>query len=141
MRYFPILRNATLALHGRAGISTGAIPPNKLFTFSDQDLRAYRDPFTAPTSRSSRRNCAFRLTSDRKVAGVVFVDSGGTRIRGGTQVNSDATITDLNKFTFRSDVGVGVRFDVPQLGLRTIRLDIAKGSQGTHTSFGIGQSF
>ena len=56
-------------------------------------------------------------------------------------MNSDATILDLNKFTFRSDVGIGVRFDVPQLGLKTIRLDFAKGSQGTHTSFGIGQAF
>ena len=45
------------------------------------------------------------------------------------------------QFTFHSDLGLGLRFDVPQLGLRTIRLDFAKGSQGTHTAFGIGQSF
>jgi len=30
---------------------------------------------------------------------------------------------------------------VPQLGLHTVRIDIAKGKDGTHTSFGIGQSF
>ena len=51
------------------------------------------------------------------------------------------TTFDLNRYAFHSDIGVGLRFDVPQLGLRTIRLDFAKGSNGTHTSFGIGQSF
>jgi hypothetical protein len=30
---------------------------------------------------------------------------------------------------------------VPQLGLHTIRIDFARGVFGTHTSFGIGQSF
>jgi len=34
-----------------------------------------------------------------------------------------------------------LRFDVPQLGLHTIRIDFAKGANGAHTSFGIGQSF
>jgi outer membrane translocation and assembly module TamA len=77
---------------------------------------------------------------------VGFVESGATRIRGGTatteDINGNITGTeDLSKFTFHTDVGIGLRFDVPQLGLKTIRLDFAKGSQGTHTSFGIGQSF
>jgi outer membrane translocation and assembly module TamA len=59
-----------------------------------------------------------------------------------TDVSGLTTTTfDLNRYTFHSDIGVGLRFDVPQLGLHTIRLDFAKGSQGTHTSFGIGQSF
>jgi len=81
------------------------------------------------------------LSSDRKFGLVTFFDDGGTRIRGGQQVNSDSTTTDLNSFTFHSDIGIGLRFDVPQLGLKTIRLDFAKGSSGTHTSFGIGQTF
>ena len=62
------------------------------------------------------------------------------RIRGGV-ANNGRPPRDLNNFVFHSDIGVGLRFDVPQLGLHTIRLDFAKGSQGTHTSFGIGQSF
>jgi outer membrane translocation and assembly module TamA len=77
---------------------------------------------------------------------VGFIESGGTRIRGGKSSTTDVsglttTTFDLNRYTFHSDVGLGLRFDVPQLGLHTIRLDFAKGSQGTHTSFGIGQSF
>ena len=145
-KFFPILRNATLGLHGRAGISTGAIPTNKLFIFSDQDLRGYSDPFYGTDILLGQAELRVPLTQDRKFAVVGFVESGGTRIRGGKSITTDVsglttTTFDLNRYTFHGDVGVGLRFDVPQLGLRTIRLDFAKGSQGTHTSFGIGQSF
>jgi hypothetical protein len=50
-------------------------------------------------------------------------------------------IADYNQWYYHGDVGAGVRFDIPQLGFRSIRLDFAKGAVGTHTSFGIGQSF
>ena len=83
----------------------------------------------------------YPLTADRKFSIVFFGDDGATRIVGGTQINSDNSTTDLNQFIWHSDVGLGVRFDVPQLGLRTLRLDFAKGSLGSHISFGIGQSF
>jgi outer membrane protein assembly factor BamA len=145
-KFFPVLKNATLGIHGRAGLSTGAIPTNKLFIFSDQDLRGYSDPFYGTDILLGQLELRVPLTSDRKFSVVGFVEDGGTRIRGGTSTSTDAsgmttTVFDLNRYTFHGDVGVGVRFDVPQLGLRTIRLDFAKGSQGTHTSFGIGQSF
>jgi outer membrane protein insertion porin family len=145
-KFFPILRNATLGFHGRAGISTGAIPTNKLFIFSDQDLRGYSDPFYGTDILLGQMELRLPLTQDRKFAVVGFAESGGTRIRGGKSSSTDAsgmttTTFDLNRYSFHSDIGVGLRFDVPQLGLRTIRLDFAKGSQGTHTSFGIGQSF
>jgi outer membrane protein assembly factor BamA len=145
-KFFPVLRNATLGFHGRAGISSGAIPTNKLFIFSDQDLRGYSDPFYGTDILLGQAELRVPLTQDRKFAVVGFAESGGTRIRGGKSVITDAsglttTTFDLNRYTFHGDIGVGLRFDVPQLGLRTIRLDFAKGSNGTHTSFGIGQSF
>jgi outer membrane protein assembly factor BamA len=145
-KFFPMPKNATLGIHGRAGISTGAIPTNKLFIFSDQDLRGYSDPFYGTDILLGQAELRVPLTQDRKFAVVGFVESGGTRIRGGKSITTDVsglttTTFDLNRYTFHSDVGVGLRFDVPQLGLHTIRLDFAKGSQGTHTSFGIGQSF
>ncbi len=140
-RFFPVLKNATLGLHALFGYSTGALPPNKLFTFSDQQLRGYADPFYGTNIELYQAELRVPLTRDRKYSIVLFGDDGGVRIRGGTQINSDSTTTDLSAFTFHSDVGVGLRFDVPQLGLKTIRLDFAKGSQGGHTSFGIGQSF
>ena len=145
-KFFPMPKNATLGLHGRAGISTGAIPTNKLFIFSDQDLRGYSDPFYGTDILLGQAELRVPLTPDRKFAVVGFVESGGTRIRGGKSITTDVsglttTTFDLNRYSFHSDVGLGLRFDVPQLGLHTIRLDFAKGSQGTHTSFGIGQSF
>jgi outer membrane translocation and assembly module TamA len=50
-------------------------------------------------------------------------------------------VVNYNDWLYRSDAGVGLRFDIPQLGFKSIRLDFAKGAAGTHTSFGIGQSF
>jgi outer membrane protein assembly factor BamA len=140
-RFFPIGKNKTFALHGRAGLSSGAIPTNKLFIFSDQDLRGYSDPFYGTDQLLGQAELRIPLTPDRKFSVVTFAESGGVRIRGGTVRGLNGSTTNLSNFVFHSDVGVGLRFDVPQLGLHTLRLDFAKGSQGTHTSFGIGQSF
>jgi len=144
-RFFPVGRNLTFGIHGRAGVTTGAIPSSKLFTFSEQDLRGYSTVFYGTDTALGQAELRIPLTADRKFSIVTFGDIGAMRVRGGTSVvsNGDGTITtrDLNRFTAHGDVGIGVRFDIPQLGLRTLRLDFAKGSQGTHTSFGIGQSF
>lgn len=139
-KFFPVLKNATLGVHGLVGASTGAIPTNKLFIFSDQELRGYADPAYGTEKLLGQVELRIPLTQDRKFSIVTFAETGATRIRGGVSNNGTQTF-DLNKYTFRGDVGVGLRFDVPQLGLHTLRLDFAKGSQGTHTSFGIGQSF
>jgi outer membrane protein assembly factor BamA len=139
-KFFPVAKNMTFGLHGRVGKSTGAIPTNKLFIFSDQDLRGYVDPAYGTDIVLGQAELRVPLTSDRKFAIVLFAESGATRIRGGTS-NNGTTLVNLDKYNFRSDVGVGLRFDVPQLGLHTLRLDFAKGKMGTHTSFGIGQSF
>jgi outer membrane protein assembly factor BamA len=139
-KFFPIAKAMTLGFHARIGSSTGAIPTNKLFIFSDQDLRGYTDPAYGTDILLGQAELRIPLTSDRKFAIVTFVESGATRIRGGTS-NTGVTTVDLNQYIFRGDVGVGLRFDVPQLGLHTLRLDFAKGNAGTHTSFGIGQSF
>ena len=142
-RFFPVLKNSTFGVHALIGQSTGAIPPNKLFTFSDQQLRGYTDPFYGTDEALFQTELRVPLTSDRKFAVVGFVETGGMRIRGALPV-IDAVTGNLDNFSnyiFHSDVGVGLRFDVPQLGLKTIRLDFAKGANGTHTAFGIGQSF
>ncbi len=141
-KFFPILKLSTLGFHLRGGTSTGAIPTNKIFTFSDQELRGYSDVFYGTDEALFQAELRVPLTSDRKFSVVGFTDSGGTRIRGASAgIDTNGNIVNYAAFTFHSDVGLGLRFDVPQLGLRTIRLDFAKGSEGTHTSFGIGQSF
>jgi outer membrane protein assembly factor BamA len=140
-RFVPVLKRATLGAHIQYGVTTGAIPTNKLFTFSDQELRGYTNPFYGTNKALIQAELRYPLTADRKFSLVFFGDDGATRIVGGQQINSDNSTTDLNAFIWHADVGVGVRFDVPQLGLRTLRLDFAKGSLGSHISFGIGQAF
>jgi len=141
-KFVPVGRNSTFGVHFRGGTSTGAIPTNKIFTFSDQDLRGYTSVFYGTDEALFQSEIRVPLTSDRKFAVVGFAETGGTRIRGATAgVDTNGNIVNYANFIFHSDVGIGLRFDVPQLGLRTIRLDFAKGSQGTHTAFGIGQSF
>jgi hypothetical protein len=84
------------------------------------------------------------LTADRKLAIVGFVDELDYRIRGAQPLLDPYTnriIGYPGNWSGLGDVGFGFRFDVPQLGLRTVRIDFARGSNGTHTSFGIGQSF
>jgi outer membrane protein insertion porin family len=142
-RFYPVGKNWSLGLHGQVGGSTGAIPPNRLFTFSDQELRGYSDIFYGTEKALFQSELRVPLTTDKKFGLALFFDDGGTRIRGALPVydsNGNVLLTP-DKYAFHSDVGVGLRFDVPQLGLKTLRLDFARGQNGAHTAFGIGQSF
>jgi outer membrane protein assembly factor BamA len=83
------------------------------------------------------------VSPDRKFNIALFYDYGGQRIRGAQPITDifGNVVVNYNDWLYRTDAGVGLRFDVPQLGFRSIRLDFAKGKNGAHTSFGIGQSF
>ncbi len=142
-KFFP-MKAATVAVHARVGTTTGAIPSTKLFTFSDQELRGYSEVFYGTQSLLGQAELRIPLNADRSFSVVGFVDSGAARIAGGaalTTTTSTGAVFDVGNWVFHNDVGVGLRFDIKALGIRTIRLDFAKGSQGMHTSFGIGQSF
>ena len=85
----------------------------------------------------------FPLTADRKFTLAAFGDYGNLRIRGAQPIY-DAfgnVVANYNQWIYHGDAGVGIRFDLPQLGFRSVRIDFARGAAGTHTSFGIGQSF
>jgi outer membrane protein assembly factor BamA len=143
-KFFPVLKDSTLALHAQGRTSTGAIPPQNLYTFSDQQLRGYDSVFYGTDTALGQIELRKPLTPDRKFGIAFFVDEGGYRVRGAQPLLDPYTnrvIGYPNEWAWRGDYGVGLRFDVPQLGLHTIRIDFAKGSNGTHTSFGIGQSF
>lgn len=142
-KFFPVRGYTTLGLHALLGASTGAIPPNRLFTFSDQQLRGYSQVFYGTNEALFQAELRIPVSKDRHFWIAGFVDDGGMMIRGALPIYDAFGNLLLNpgKFTFYPDEGVGVRFDVPQLGLRTLRLDFAHGNQGFHTSFGIGQSF
>ncbi|MGA8097273.1 MAG: POTRA domain-containing protein [Candidatus Cybelea sp.] len=143
-KFFPVLKDATLGVHGAAYNSTGVIPPSSLFYFSDQQMRGYNQVFYATNAYLGQIELRQPVALDRRITLAVFVDELDYHIRGAYPL--------LNPFTNRitgypadwalyGDAGFGIRFDVPQLGLRTVRIDFAKGVNGTHTSFGIGQSF
>lgn len=143
-RFFPVLKDATLAFHLNPEISTGILPPNSLYTFSDQQARAYNTVFYATDATLGQVELRQPLTSDRKLTAVAFIDELDYRIRGAYPLlnpYTDQIIGYPGNWTLVGDYGVGLRFDVPALGLRTVRVDFAKGAQGTHISFGIGQSF
>lgn len=143
-RFFPVLRTATIGVHGVGYFSTGVIPPSSLFTFSDQQMRGYNQVFYATNAYLGQIELRQPLSLDRRLTFALFVDELDYRIRGAYPLFDPYTnrITGYpSDWALLGDAGFGVRFDVPQLGLRTIRIDFAKGLYGTHTSFGIGQSF
>jgi outer membrane protein assembly factor BamA len=143
-KFFPVLKDATLGVHGVSYQSTGVIPPSSLFTFSDQQMRGYNTVFYATNAYLGQVELRQPLSIDRRITLAFFVDELDYKIRGAYPLLDPYT----NRITgypadwaLYGDAGFGVRFDVPQLGLRTVRIDFAKGIDGTHTSFGIGQSF
>ena len=143
-RFFPVLKNATFAVHGQGRISSGVIPPSVLYTFSDQQLRGYNSVFYGTDTGLAQAELRYPLSPDRKFGLAFFVDEGGFRVRGAQPLTDPFTnriVSYPGQWSWRGDYGIGLRFDVPQLGLHTIRIDFAKGANGTHTSFGIGQSF
>lgn len=141
-KFFPVAKNATLALHALVGDATGAIPPSKLFVLTDQQLRGYSQVFYGTQELLLQSELRVPISPDRKFNVALFYDYGGQRIRGALPItNFGQVIVDYNKFLYRADAGIGLRFDVPQLGFKSIRLDFARGKSGGHTSFGIGQSF
>ena len=142
-KFFPVGKNATLALHSLVGDATGSIPPSKLFVLTDQQLRGYSQVFYGTQELLLQSELRIPISPDRKFNVALFYDYGGQRIRGAAPIfdSFGTLIVDYNKFLYRTDAGIGLRFDVPQLGFKSIRLDFARGKAGGHTSFGIGQSF
>ncbi|HEU5479092.1 MAG TPA: BamA/TamA family outer membrane protein, partial [Candidatus Tumulicola sp.] len=125
-KFFPVLKTATLGVHLLLDGSTGVIPPSSLFTFSDQQMRGYNQVFYATDAGLGQIELRQPLALDRRLTVAVFVDELDFRIRGAYPL--------LNPYTNRivgypanwalyGDYGAGIRFDVPQLGLRTIRID------------------
>jgi len=142
-KFYPVLKNATLGFHALLGNTTGAIPPSRLFVLTDQQLRGYSQVFYGTEEVLLQSELRVPVSPDRKFGLAFFFDYGGQRIRGAQPITDQFgnVVVDYNKFLYRTDGGVGLRFDIPQLGFKSIRLDFARGKGGTHTSFGIGQSF
>ncbi|MGA8534017.1 MAG: POTRA domain-containing protein [Candidatus Tumulicola sp.] len=143
-KFFPVLKDATLGVHLMLDGSTGVIPPSNLYTFSDQQMRGYNQVFYATDAGLGQIELRQPLALDRRITLAVFVDELDYRIRGAYPLLNPYTnriVGYPGNWALYGDYGAGIRFDVPQLGLHTVRIDFARGAYGTHTSFGIGQSF
>jgi outer membrane protein assembly factor BamA len=144
-KFLPFRRTGgTIGLHALLQGTTGAIPPSSLYTFSDQQVRAYQSVFYGTDAVLGQIEFRQPVTQDRRLVAAIFIDQLGYRIRGAQPLLDPYTnriVGYPGNWSYRGDYGFGIRFDVPQLGLHTVRIDIAKGKDGTHTSFGIGQSF
>ncbi|HVA37565.1 MAG TPA: POTRA domain-containing protein [Candidatus Dormibacteraeota bacterium] len=141
-KFWPVLKASTFGIHGEYGTSTGAIPPSAVYTLGEQELSGYTDVFYGTDMILGQAELRFPISHERKVQGAIFAETGGTRLRGAEQYSGNLLVpSPLANYQFHSDVGFGVRFDLPQLGLHTIRLDFAVGQNGGHVSFAIGQKF
>jgi outer membrane protein assembly factor BamA len=143
-KFFPVLKDASLGVHLVLDASTGVIPPSNLYTFSDQVMRGYNQVFYATDAGVGQIELRQPLALDRRITLAIFADELDYRIRGAYPLLNPYTnriVGYPGNWALYGDYGAGIRFDVPQLGLRTIRIDFARGAYGTHTSFGIGQSF
>jgi outer membrane protein assembly factor BamA len=142
-KFFPVGKQSTLGFHALIGETTGAIPPSKLFVFSDQQLRGYSQVFYGTEALLLQSELRLPLSPDRSFNVALFADYGTLRIRGADPIldNFGNVVVNYDQWLYHADVGAGLRFDVKQLGFRSIRLDFAHGKGTNHTSFGIGQSF
>jgi outer membrane protein assembly factor BamA len=128
-RFWRAGQRSTLALHFNGGLVSNptSLSYGSLFALSDQQLRGQK--YTLYGNRELLGQVELRtpLTRDRKLGVVVFADSGDVPY-----------VT--NGFQLKTDVGIGLRIRTPLLP-QTIRLDLARSSNTSHLSFGIGESF
>jgi len=161
--FWPVRHHSTLALHFNWGWTNGgptALPYNDLFSLSDQQLRGTKYIFYGNRQVLGQVELRIPVTSDKKFGIALFADSGDapyiTPVVGATAAPTPPPpagphapfftpvppqITYVNApYALQNDVGIGIRVQTPLLP-QVIRVDFAIGNQGTHTSFGLGQSF
>jgi len=162
-RFWPVRHHSTLAFHFNWGWSSGgptALPYNDLFSLSDQQLRGTKYVYYGNRELLGQLELRVPVTADKKFGVVLFGDSGdapyitptvgatapptppppsGPHAPFFTPVPPQINYVDA-PYVFQNDVGIGIRVQTPLLP-QVIRIDFAVGNQGTHTSFGLGQSF
>ena len=161
-KYLPVRRHSTLAMHLNVGFSSGGthLPYNDLFSLSEQQLRGTKFLYYGDRELLGQVELRIPVTSDKKFSIALFGDSGDapyiTPVIGPSPAPTpippagphappfpplQPPVTYVEApFHLKSDFGIGIRVQTPILP-QVIRIDIATGAQGTHTSFGIGQSF
>jgi outer membrane protein assembly factor BamA len=161
--FWPIKHHSAFGLHLNYGFTSGqanALPYNDLFSLSDQQLRGTKYVYYGNREVLAQAELRIPVTSDKKFGIALFADSGDapyvTPVLGPSPAPTPQPpggphapfftpaplpVTYVNApVVLQNDVGIGIRVQTPLLP-QVIRVDFAVGSQGAHTSFGIGQSF
>jgi outer membrane protein assembly factor BamA len=161
-RFYPVRRHSTFGLHFNWGFSSGGttLPYNELFSLSDQQLRGTKYVYYGDRQLLGQAELRVPVTADKKLGVVFFADSGSApyvqAYAGPTPAPTPrppsgphapvvpglpATILYRQlPYNFFTDAGIGLRLTTPILP-QQIRIDFATGPQGSHISFGFGQSF
>jgi outer membrane protein assembly factor BamA len=161
-RFYPVRRHSTFAWHFNWGFSSGgtSLPYNDLFSLSDQQLRGTKYVYYGDRELLGQLELRVPVTADKKLGVVFFIDSGsapyvqayagptpaptpqppsGPHAPTVPQPGTPLLYRQL-PFHFFTDAGIGLRLTTPILP-QQIRIDLATGYQGSHISFGFGQSF
>ena len=161
-RFYPVRHHSTFAWHFNWGFSSGGttLPYNDLFSLSDQQLRGTKYVYYGDRELLGQIELRVPVTADKKLGVVFFVDSGSApyvqAFPGPTPAPTPMPPSGPHApnvpgrgpqilyrqlpFNFFTDGGVGLRLTTPILP-QQIRIDLATGPQGSHISFGFGQSF
>lgn len=125
--YFKVGKTQVLALRLTAGYADGHMPESGKFAVGGSDtLRGYEDAqFKGDKMLSA--TAEYRFPVANKVQGVVFSDLGNAWEGEGYKLDD-----------LRYSVGVGVRVTTP---IGPIRVDYAKGEEGSKTHFSFGGQF
>lgn len=132
-KYFPLPHNFTLAFRVLGGLGRGNVPITDWYVLGGSDtLRGYDlSRFIGTRMFLTSGELRFPLGKQKIFKGALFFDAGNA-FQPGQQVS-------FKKLP--SDYGIGIRMNLPNLGLGIIRLDFAFGGDGTRSVIGIGQSF
>jgi outer membrane protein insertion porin family len=133
-KYVP-LGSHVIALRALAGNSSGTLPLSKQFALGGDNLRGYEaGEFSGDNMILLQAEYRFPILSSKILQGAVFFDAGNIS-------TNDSTMGLFERLN--TDQGVGVRVDVPALGLGTIRLDysIRNDNGDGRINIGLGQSF
>lgn len=125
--YWKVGPEHVIALRVTGGYADGKMPESGRFAVGGSDtLRGYEDS-QFKGDKMLAASVEYRFPIVNKVQGVVFSDLGNAWEGEGYKLND-----------LKSSVGVGVRVSTP---IGPIRLDVAKGEEGTRTHFSFGGQF
>jgi outer membrane protein insertion porin family len=123
-QFLKVGKSQVVALKATVGYADGQMPENSKFSVGGADsLRGYEDD-QFKGDKMIAATAEYRFPVAQKVQGVVFTDVGKA-----WNDNLDG---------LKAGVGVGVRVQTP---IGPIRLDVAKGDEGTRTHFSFGGQF